>query len=129
MPRKPSKTFTDKELEIMQIIWEMGEASIKQIQERLPGNKHYNSILTIIRVLEQKGHLAHREEGRTYIYSAKEEQETARRRVLDHLVNHVFGGSVSSLLLNLVDRGDLTSEDLDAVRKRIKSQEIDEEEK
>lgn len=113
----------------MQIIWEMGEASIKQIQERLPGNKHYNSILTIIRVLEQKGHLAHREEGRTYIYSAKEEQETARRRVLDHLVNHVFGGSVSSLLLNLVDRGDLTSEDLDAVRKRIKSQEIDEEEK
>ena len=129
MPRKPSKTFTDKELEIMQIIWEMGEASIKQIQERLPGTKHYNSILTIIRVLEQKGHLAHREEGRTYIYSAKEEQETARRRVLDHLVNHVFGGSVSSLLLNLVDRGDLTSEDLDAVRKRIKTQESDEEEK
>ena len=129
MPRKPSKTFTDKELEIMQVIWEMGEASIKQIQEQLPGDKHYNSILTIIRVLEQKGHLAHREAGRTYIYTAKEEQETSRHRILDHLVNHVFGGSVASLLLNLVEAGDLTSADLDAVRKRIKSQNKDQEEK
>jgi predicted transcriptional regulator len=53
MPRGPSKTFTDKELEIMRVIWELGEATAREVQERLPGEPHYNSVLTIIRVLEQ----------------------------------------------------------------------------
>ena len=50
MPRKPSQTFTEKEMETMQIVWELGEATAKQIQEKLPGARHYNSVLTIIRV-------------------------------------------------------------------------------
>jgi predicted transcriptional regulator len=54
MPRKPSKTYTDRELEIMRVIWELGEATTKQIQEKLSGNHHYNSVLTIVRVLEQQ---------------------------------------------------------------------------
>ena len=60
MPRTPSKTFTEKELEIMQVVWELGEATAREIQEQLPGERHYNSVLTIIRELERKGHLTHR---------------------------------------------------------------------
>lgn len=119
MPRKPSKTFTDKELEIMQAIWELGEATVKELQEQLPGDQHYNSVLTIIRVLERKGHLTHRVEGRAHIYRAKVSQQKASRRVLKHLVEHVFGGSASSLVLHLVETGDLTEEDLREVRARM----------
>jgi predicted transcriptional regulator len=121
MPRQPSKTFTDRELEIMRIIWSKGEASAREIQESLPGHRHYNSVMTIIRVLERKNHLTHREDGRTYIYRATVDPARARTKVLKHLVQQVFGGSASSLVLNLVETGELTPADLDAIRKKLKS--------
>jgi len=121
MARKPSKLFTDKELEIMKLIWQMGEANVKDIQERLPGTPHYNSVLTIVRVLERKGHLVHRAEGKTYVYRADESREKARIRLLRHLIEHVFGGSAASVVLNLVQAGDLTRKDLDKIRARISS--------
>lgn len=119
MPRKPSAGFTDKELEIMRIIWELGEATVKDIQERLPGDRHYNSVLTIIRVLERKGHLVHRTEGKTYVYRAGEGRDQARSRLLRHLVKNVFGGSAASVVLNLVQTGDLTNNDLDRIRRKV----------
>jgi predicted transcriptional regulator len=120
VPRKPSTTFTDRELEIMRVVWKLGEASARQIQESLPGDRHYNSVMTIIRVLERKSHLTHREEGRTHIYSATVDPERSRTRVLKHLVKQVFAGSATSLVLNLVETGDLTVSDLDAIRRRIR---------
>jgi predicted transcriptional regulator len=123
MPRKPSKTFTDKELEIMQAIWELGEATVKDIQEFLPGNQHYNSLLTIIRVLEKKGHLAHREEGRAFMYRAVEQQAKSRNLAIGHLLKQVFGGSATSLVLSLVETGDLTKADIDDIRKQLAAQE------
>ena len=119
MPRKPSEVFTDKELEIMKIVWQLEEASVKDIQDRLPGDPHYNSVLTIIRVLERKGHLVHRAEGKAYLYSAGETKEKARARLLRHLVDQVFGGSASSAVLSLVETGDLTRKDLDQIRDKI----------
>jgi len=118
MPRQPSKTFTDKELEIMRVVWKLGEASARQIQESLSGDRHYNSVMTIIRVLERKDHLTHREDGRAHIYRAVVNPEKARTRVLKHLVKNVFGGSAASLVLNLVETGDLTFEELDAIRRK-----------
>jgi BlaI family transcriptional regulator, penicillinase repressor len=119
MPRKPSKTYTDKELEIMRVIWELGEATTRQIQEKLPGNRHYNSVLTIIRVLERKGHLTHRIDGKAHVYRARQSQEKSRHRVLAHLIKQVFGGSTASLVLHLVETGDLTEEDLQEVRRKM----------
>jgi BlaI family transcriptional regulator, penicillinase repressor len=120
MPRQPSKTFTDKELEIMRVIWDRGEATAKEIQEALPGDdRHYNSVLTIIRVLERKGHLTHRAEGKAHIYRAKAKQEKAQRRVISHLIEQLFGGSAAAMILHLVETGDLTEEDLKEVREQI----------
>ncbi|HZS46930.1 MAG TPA: BlaI/MecI/CopY family transcriptional regulator [Blastocatellia bacterium] len=119
MPRKPSEVFTDKELQIMNVIWQVGEATVKDIQDRLPGNPHYNSVLTIIRVLERKGHLIHRSEGKTYFYRASETKEKAGARLLQRLVDQVFGGSAASAVLNLVEAGDLSKEDLDEIRKKV----------
>ena len=122
MPRLPSKTFTDRELEIMRVVWKFGEASTRQIQELLPGDRHYNSVMTIIRVLEKKNHLTHREDGRAFIYRATVSPEKARARVLKHLLKHVFGGSAASMVVGLVETGDLTAEDLDAIRRKVRSQ-------
>jgi predicted transcriptional regulator len=119
MPRKPSKSFTDKELEIMQAIWDLGEATVKGIQEHLPGNQHYNSLLTIIRVLEKKGHLTHREEGRAYIYRAIEHQAKSQHKATGHLLKQVFGGSATSLVLSLVETGELTREDIEDIRRQL----------
>ena len=119
MPRKPSKVFTDKELEIMKVIWQVGEVSAREIQRRLPGDPHYNSVSTIIRVLERKGHVVYRVEGKTHLYRAGESKEKTRARLLRHLVEQVFSGSAASVVLNLVEAGDLTPKDLDDIRGRI----------
>ena len=121
MPRKPSKIFTDREMEIMRIVWELGEASARQIQERLGAGRHYNSVMTIIRVLEKKRRLMHREEGRAHIYRPAESQEKSRSRVLRELVKHVFGGSSTSLVLHLAETGELTKEDIEDVRRKMSS--------
>ena|SRR5207247_3649509 len=123
MPRQPSKTLTDKELEIMRAVWELGEGSVKDIQNHLPGQQHYNSILTIIRVLEQKGHLKHREEGLTHFYRATEKPDKTRNHMLGHLVDEVFGGSAASVVLNLVEAGGLTRKDLAEIRQKINAAE------
>jgi BlaI family penicillinase repressor len=119
MARKPSKGFTDRELEIMKIVWQMGEATVKEIQQRLPGDPHYNSVLTITRVLERKGHLVHRVEGKTHFYRAGESEEKSRAGLLRQLIDQVFGGSAASVVLNLVQAGDLTPKDLDDIRGKI----------
>lgn len=119
MARKPSEGFTDRELEIMKIVWQRGEATVKEIQQRLPGEPHYNSVLTITRVLERKGRLVHRVEGKTHYYRAGESKEKSRARLLRRLVDHVFGGSAASVVLNLVQAGDLSPKDLDDIRGKI----------
>lgn len=111
----------------MKVVWELGEGGVKDIQNRLLGARHYNSVLTIIRVLEQKGHLTHREKGRNHIYRPTENQKTSRGRILNHLVNQVFGGSASSMVINLVETGDLSRRDLDEIRRRVSSSEKDRE--
>ena len=103
----------------MRIVWHLGEATVKAIQQRLPGNPHYNTVLTIVRVLDRKGHLVHRAEGKTYIYSPGESKEKARGRVLRHLIDQVFGGSAASAVMNLVETGDLSKEDLDEIRRKL----------
>lgn len=120
MARKQSNTFTERELEIMRILWEKGEASVREIQQALPAGRHYNSVLTIVRVLEQKGHIRHRQEGRGFIYRPSAPQEESRSRVLSHLIDTVFGGSFESIVLNMVDRGDLTLEQLDEIRRKAR---------
>jgi predicted transcriptional regulator len=119
MAREPSKNFTDKEVEIMKIVWDMGEATAREIQARLAGDRHYNSVLTIIRVLEAKGHLIHRVDGKAHVYRAKHAPEKSRGRALGHLIEHVFGGSPASLVLHLVETGSLTSDDLQDIRRRM----------
>ena len=104
----------------MRVVWELGEATVREIQAHLPGQRHYNSVLTIIRVLESKGHLTHRSQGKSHVYRARQTPQRARNRVTRHLIEHVFGGSATSLVLHLVETGNLTEEDLQSIRKKVR---------
>ena len=120
MPRRPSKTFTERELEIMQILWDKKEATVREIQQALPPGRHYNTVLTIIRVLERKGHVSHRQEGRGFVYRALAHPEKSRSRALSHLIDSVFGGSSESVVLNMVEAEISRCEDLDEIRRKLR---------
>ena len=104
----------------MKVLWQTGEATIRSIQEALPPGRHYNTILTIVRVLERKGHVAHRQEGRGFVYRPIAQREESHSRALKHLLDAVFGGSSESVVLNLVESGNLTLEKLDQIRLKLK---------
>ena len=120
MPRRPSKTFTERELEIMHILWDKKQATVRDIQQALPPGRHYNTVLTIIRVLERKGQVTHRQEGRGFVYRALAHPEKSRSRALSQLIDSVFGGSSESVVLNMVETGSLTLDELDEIRRKLK---------
>src|SRR5262245_25289373 len=120
MARRPSRTFTERELEIMQILWEKKEATVRDIQQALPPGRHYNTILTIIRVLERKGHINHRQEGRGFVYRAVAPQHESKSRVVAQVIDDVFGGSSKSMMLSLVEAGNLTIDELDEIRRKLR---------
>ena len=129
MARKHSKTFTERELEIMRILWDRGEATVREMQQALPGDRHYNSVLTIVRVLDRKGHITHRQEGRGFVYRAAAPQEESRSKMLSHVIDTVFGGSFESIVLNMVDHGDLTLEQLDEIRRKVRRRALEKKDK
>jgi predicted transcriptional regulator len=104
----------------MHILWEKKEATVRDTQQSLPPGRHYNTVLTIIRVLERKGHVSHRQEGRGFVYRALTQPEKSRTRALSHLIDSVFGGSSESVVLNMVETGSLTLDELDEIRRKLK---------
>ena len=115
MPR-----FTDRELDVMAVLWDRGEATVAEVQERLPDELAYTTVLTVLRTLEEKGHVGHRSgEGRAYRYHALVEREAAGSTALDGLLDRVFGGSAELLLTHLVSQRGLTTEQLETMRQLL----------
>ena len=104
----------------MAVLWERGEATVAEVQKRLPDKLAYTTVLTVLRTLEDKGHVGHREgEGRAYLYRPLVEREEAGASVLGGLVDRVFGGSSELLLTQLVEERDLSDEELERMRRLL----------
>jgi BlaI family penicillinase repressor len=114
MPR-----FTDRELDVMAVLWERGDATVAEVQGRLPDDLAYTTVLTVLRTLEEKGHIGHREEGRAYRYHPLVEREEAGASVLGRLVDRVFGGSPELLLTQLVSERELSDAELERMRRLL----------
>lgn len=100
---KTERNMSRRERQIMDIVYEMKEASAQQVLERLPSPPGYSAVRALLRVLEQKGHLAHRQEGPRYIYSPLLPREKARRSALSHLKRTFFDGSIEDIVSALLD--------------------------
>jgi predicted transcriptional regulator len=118
--RKKSPNLTEAELRLMDIVWDKGPVTVGEVAAALPGEPTlaYNTILTTLRVLEQKGYVRHTKprEGRAFIYRAVVGREQASRNALRHLVRGFFSNSPELLVLNLLDAGDLSERELKKIR-------------
>jgi predicted transcriptional regulator len=118
--RKKSLNLTEAELRLMDVVWDKGAATVGEVAAALTGEPilAYNTILTTLRILEQKGYVRHTKsrEGRAFVYRAVVGRKQASRNALRHLVRGFFANSPELLVLNLLDDGDLSQRQLQSIR-------------
>lgn len=119
MARKPSPTLTEAELRVMNVLWERGDATVSDVLGALNENLSlsYSTVLTTLRILEQKGYIEHRKNGRAFIYTPLVNSGEARRSALRHLIDRFFNNTPELLVLNVIEQEGLDVDDL----KRLKT--------
>lgn len=104
MPKPPDPAVLGaRERQIMDAIYQIGEASVADVLARLPDPPSYSAVRTMIRSLEAKGLLRHRQEGTKYVYRPAHSREAAKRSALAHLLKTFFGGSAADAAAALLD--------------------------
>jgi predicted transcriptional regulator len=109
-------SFTDRELDIMAVLWEHGPSSAADVRRQLHDELAYNTVLTMLGILEQKGYVRHTESGRTFIFHPTVDRETAGKSAINRLVDTVFAGSEELLLTHLVHDQKLGRRKLERLR-------------
>ena len=128
MPRKKSPNLTEAELRLMDVIWDRGSATVAEVAEALPKslNLAYNTVLTTLRILEEKGYLRHTKprDGRAFVYEAVVGRNEASRNAVRYLVSRFFRNSPELLVLNLLEDEELGDEELTRIRKLVAGEDL-----
>lgn len=109
-------TLTPRELDVMAILWRLGDGSVQDVRDRLDEDLAYTSVLSVLQLLEQKGHVGHRKEGRAYRYFPLVEPEEAGETMLDRVLDTLYESSPVRLVAHLVDSRRLSGEDVERIR-------------
>jgi predicted transcriptional regulator len=120
---KPKKTVpTDQELEILKVVWERGQATVREVYRDLAAQRKiaYTTVLTMMGILEQKGHLKKTAGERAYIYSPTKPQQQVVRSMVNEFVHRVFNGSARPLLVHLVEDPGTQADELAEIEKLLK---------
>lgn len=122
MARRRSPALTEVEQRLMEIVWAAGPVTVGQVVEAIPERERpaYNTVQTMMKILERKGYVKHRAEGRAFVYEAIVDRDAAARTALSHVVQRFFGGSPRALALNLIQGDHLTEDELDELEAIIK---------
>jgi predicted transcriptional regulator len=123
MPPKKSITLTEAELRLMKVLWERGESAVSDIVSAVSGERTlaYTSVLTTVRILESKGYVCHRQEGRAFLYSPCIDEFEASKSEVRHVLQRFFGNSRERLLLSLLGDDDVSPEELRRLKDAIAS--------
>lgn len=108
--------FTTRELDVMTVLWDRGPSTVAEVRRALDDELAYTTVLTVLRILEEKGHVGHTTEGRAHRYRPLVEREAAGGSALRRLTERLFSGSPELLLTRLVEDEDLTEEELRRMR-------------
>ncbi len=119
MPRTPSRTLTDAEHRIMEVIWRKGSATVADVTQELNETFAYTTVLTVMRILRAKGYLTCRKSGRAHVYLPKVDRETAARKAVRQLLTKFFAGSPGELVLSFLRDEELTPKELEELKKKI----------
>ena len=113
--------LTQRELDIMSVLWELGEATVTEVRDRVDPDLAYTSISSMIRTLEIKGYVSHRRgEGKTHVYFPVIDPETAGESALGRVLDKIYGGSPIKLLAHLMDHHRLSAKELARMRDLLK---------
>jgi predicted transcriptional regulator len=119
MPRKDtdrSQQLSRRERQIMDVLYANGPATTAEVLQRLPEPPSYSAVRALLRILEEKGHVTHDEDGPRYVYRPIVERDAARRGALEHLIRTFFDGSPASAAAALLESADGRLEDADLER-------------
>ncbi len=121
MPPRPSRTLTEAELRLMRLLWNMGECSVQDLVSAMPADAKlaYTSILTTIRILENKGYVVHRQAGRAFLYSSRIAEHQAQQTEVRHVMNRFFGDSRERLMLAILGDGEVKEDELERLKQLI----------
>jgi predicted transcriptional regulator len=121
MPRKASPALTDAEARVMAVIWQLETATVGDVVAALTPERtvSYSTVQTILRILEDKGYVAHDKVARAFIYRPVVDERQARRRALRHLATRLFNGSPSLLVMNVLHDEEMDPEELQRLKKLI----------
>ena len=123
MPRRKSTTLTDGELRLMNVLWDKERATVKEVVAALtgPNRPAYSTVLTMLRIVEEKGYARHEKRGRAFVYLPVLGLEQARRSAIRRLVSQLFDDSPGSLVLNVIEHDDVDAEELARLRERLEA--------
>ena len=127
MARSRSATLTEAELRIMNVLWDKGSATVHEVLSALPAQPAlaYNSVLTIVRILEKKGYVKHTKDSRAHVYVPSVDRKDASRFEVRHLVSRFFGNSDELLVLNILEEKSIDPEELSRLRQLLVSHKLD----
>ena len=114
-----SPRLTDRELDVMDVLWDRQSATVAEVRSRLTDELAYTTVLTVLRTLEQKGHVDHVGEGKAHRYRPLVGRAEVGRSAIRHLLTTLFDGSPSALIARLVDDRDLSRQDIKELRKLL----------
>ena len=115
------KNLSRRERQIMDIIYQFGQATAAEVLENLPDPPGYSAVRAMLKILEDKGHRRHKQQGPRYVFLPKVSREKAKRSAVKHLLQTFFDGSAASAVATLLDvsRSDLSNADLDRLNRLI----------
>ena len=121
MARKPSAALTDAEAAVMAVVWRLRRVSVADVVAAMHETRPvtYSTVQTMLRILETKGYVTHDKVARAFIYEPVVDERQARRRALRHLVNRLFEGSPSLLVLNVLEDEEIDPAEREQLRKLI----------
>lgn len=112
-------SFTDRELDVMGVLWDRGPSTVAEVREHIADELAYTTVLTVLRILEEKGYVGHEEEGRAHRYHPQVERQAAGESAVRRLTRKLFQGSPELLLTHLVSDRQLSEEDLRRMRELL----------
>lgn len=113
----PNVSFTERELDVMAVLWARGPSTVSEVREVLADDLAYTTVLTVLRTLEAKGHVGHQTQGKAHRYVPLVARDAAGKSALGRIVEKIFGGSRELLLAHLVDARGVDDEELRRLRK------------
>jgi predicted transcriptional regulator len=124
MARKQSTILTDGEHRIMEVLWQKGAATVAEVAEALAGEDGtaYTTILTMMRIMREKGYLRCRKEGRAHVYIPRVNRETAARKAVRQLLGKFFAGSPGELVLSFLRDEEISLKEIDELKRKIVEQ-------